>query len=147
MKTITLGKLAHLIEGQVLSGHRALPIHSVNYGRPKRLSRRQVYFYSQKTNWTKQLRAIRRVKPLAVVLPLQASSVSIPRSVGIIKVRDPFSAYWKLARWNWRQHATKVIGITGSAGKSTTTAMVASILKSRWPMVKTEGNLNTFIFR
>nr|WP_275402115.1 Mur ligase family protein [Shimazuella alba] len=40
----------------------------------------------------------------------------------------------------------KVIGITGSAGKSTTTAMVASILHQHYQMVRTDGNLNTFTF-
>lgn len=39
-----------------------------------------------------------------------------------------------------------MIGITGSAGKTTTTEMVASILKYRAPMVKTHRNLNTFSF-
>ncbi|SFJ51119.1 UDP-N-acetylmuramoyl-tripeptide--D-alanyl-D-alanine ligase [Thermoflavimicrobium dichotomicum] len=146
MKAITLGKLAQIIEGQILSGRRTLLVHSVNFAKPKRLKKEQVYFYSKKVNWSRQLKAIRQIKPLAVVLPLEASASSIPHGIGIIKVRDPFAAYWKLAHWNWRQHAVKVIGITGSAGKSTTTAMVSSILRSRWSMVKTEGNLNTFTF-
>ena len=37
-----------------------------------------------------------------------------------------------------------VIGITGSAGKTTTKEMTASILQQRWKVFKTKGNMNTY---
>jgi UDP-N-acetylmuramoyl-tripeptide--D-alanyl-D-alanine ligase len=146
VKTITLGKLAQIIGGKILSGHPHQTVRSVNFNKPKQLERHQVYFISKKSKLPKQLAAIRRVKPLAVVLPPHVSSSMIPSGVGMIRVQEPFSAYWRLALWNWRQYPVRVIGITGSAGKSTTTAMVASILKKKWPMVTTRGNLNTYSF-
>lgn len=146
MKSVTLEKLAYITEGRLLSGNRLSWINAVNFGKYKYLRPHQVYFYTRKTKWPTQLAAIQQIKPIAVVLPAHLSSQGIPATIGIIRVKDAYSAYWKVAKWNWSQYPTRVIGITGSAGKSTTTEMLSSILKYRWPMVKTEGNLNTFSF-
>ncbi|SEN42282.1 UDP-N-acetylmuramoyl-tripeptide--D-alanyl-D-alanine ligase [Lihuaxuella thermophila] len=146
MKTISLGTLAKIAKGRLLSGNPSATVNAVNFGKPKKLQRHHVYFYTRKINWSKQLAAIKRVRPLAVVLPAGISSPSIPSGIGVIRVQDAFTAFWNVAKWNWSQISVKVVGITGSAGKSTTTEMLASILKYRWPMVKTEGNLNTFSF-
>lgn len=106
-----------------------------------------MYFYTRKIRWhEKQLPSIQRICPLAVVLPEHLSARGIPAGTSIIRVKDAYQAFFKAGLWNWKQCPARVIGITGSAGKSTTTEMVASILKYRWPMVKTHRNLNTFSF-
>ncbi len=38
-----------------------------------------------------------------------------------------------------------IIGVTGSAGKTTTKEMIAAILKGRWKIFKTKGNRNSFL--
>jgi UDP-N-acetylmuramoyl-tripeptide--D-alanyl-D-alanine ligase len=148
MKTISLGKMAQVMDGKLIQADPAKLVQSVNFGNPKSLTPHQVYFFTRKLNWSKeQLPAIQRIKPIAVVLPPHISSYALPREVGLIRTQDTFAAFWKIAKWNWGQcKQLRVIGITGSAGKSTTTEMVASILKYRGPMVKTQGNLNTFSF-
>lgn len=70
----------------------------------------------------------------------------VPSTIPLIRVNDSTRAYWQLALWNWRQHRVKVVAITGSAGKTTTTAMLTAILKRRYRLVQTEGNLNTLTF-
>ena len=94
----------------------------------------------------KQLAAIQRVKPIAIVIPPSLRNVSYPQQTSVIQVADSYNAFWRLGLWNFRQFPVKTIGITGSAGKSTTTAMVASVLKQKYRFVKTEGNLNTATF-
>ena len=47
-----------------------------------------------------------------------------------------------LARFHRRRFAIPVVGITGSNGKTTTKEMIAAILATRGPVLKTEGNLN-----
>ncbi|WP_124727461.1 UDP-N-acetylmuramoyl-tripeptide--D-alanyl-D-alanine ligase [Staphylospora marina] len=146
MKTIPLKKLMSIIGGTSSSHLPQALVSSVNFGRPRSLRHHQVYFYTREISWSKQLSAIRAVKPVAVVLPHDQSSAGIPPDTGIIRVKDAFSSFWKLALWNFKQCPVRVIGISGSSGKSTTTAMTASILRYRWPMVRTEGNLNTWVF-
>ncbi|MBA4494464.1 UDP-N-acetylmuramoyl-tripeptide--D-alanyl-D-alanine ligase [Paenactinomyces guangxiensis] len=147
MKAITLNKLTQIIGGKLISNSPSKVVQSLNFGNPRNLERHQVYFYTRKLSWdNKQLPAIQRVRPAAVVLPDVVSTRYIPAGTAVIRVKDAYQAFWKAGLWNWKQYPTRVIGITGSAGKSTTTEMVASILKYRWSMVKTQGNLNTFSF-
>ncbi len=48
----------------------------------------------------------------------------------------------KLARAVRRMWGKRVIGITGSAGKTTTKECIATVLSTRFRVLKTEGNLN-----
>lgn len=146
MRTITLGKLVQIIGGKLLSGNRQILIQNLNHGKPKSLRSDQVYFYKKSVKWEKQIAAIRSVKPKAIVIPHHLSNVTFPALSAIVLVRDPSQAFFRAALWNWQQLRPRVIGVTGSAGKSTTTSMIASILKRRWSLVTTQGNLNTFTF-
>jgi UDP-N-acetylmuramoyl-tripeptide--D-alanyl-D-alanine ligase len=63
------------------------------------------------------------------------------RKIGI-EVSDTTKALQDLARW-WRQEiGCKVVGITGSSGKTTVKEMAAAMLHSLAPTLKTEGSLN-----
>jgi UDP-N-acetylmuramoyl-tripeptide--D-alanyl-D-alanine ligase len=60
-------------------------------------------------------------------------------------VNDSLKAMQDIA-YNWRRKLDlKVIGITGSVGKSTTKEMVAEVLSRRYPTLKNEGNYNNEI--
>ena len=61
----------------------------------------------------------------------------------MIQVEDTLAALQGLARW-WRETLKlKVIGVTGSVGKTTTKEVIASVLRGRFEVMKSEGNLNT----
>ncbi len=55
---------------------------------------------------------------------------------------DPLSALQSLAASVRRQWGGRVVGITGSAGKTTTKEAIAAVLASRFRVLKSEGNLN-----
>ena len=59
-----------------------------------------------------------------------------------IVVEDCFAALKKLAAYYRTQCKAKVIGITGSVGKTTTKEMIASVLSQRYYTMKTLGNFN-----
>ncbi|GGE12257.1 UDP-N-acetylmuramoyl-tripeptide--D-alanyl-D-alanine ligase [Marinithermofilum abyssi] len=130
--------------GNLVRGHSSRLIKGAIIGKPKHLKKDHVYFYSKSKSWNDQLAVIQRVRPAAVVIPKSLISSSIPRETGIIVVSNVYQAIWRLALWNRRQLPTPVVGITGSAGKSTTTEMVSSILKQKFSLMKTLGNLNTY---
>jgi UDP-N-acetylmuramoyl-tripeptide--D-alanyl-D-alanine ligase len=61
----------------------------------------------------------------------------------MLLVPDTFKALQALAHW-WRlQHQVEVIGVTGSVGKTTTKEVTAAVLGQRFPVLHSEGNLNT----
>ena len=60
-----------------------------------------------------------------------------------ILVDNNLDAIWKIARlWLSRLNGTKVICVTGSAGKTTTTRMLASVIRQRFSVFETTKNYN-----
>jgi UDP-N-acetylmuramoyl-tripeptide--D-alanyl-D-alanine ligase len=66
-------------------------------------------------------------------------------SVALIEVDDAVAALQRLARAVRRTAGTKVVAITGSAGKTTTKEMAGEILAARYKVVRNRGNLNNHI--
>jgi len=67
-----------------------------------------------------------------------------PRN-GIVEVDDTLKALQDLAHAVRQAAATRVIAITGSAGKTTTKETIAGFLERRFTVVKNKGNLNNHI--
>lgn len=65
--------------------------------------------------------------------------------VGVIEVKDSLWALGEIARAWRKKHRVRLMGITGSNGKTTTKEMVASILAKGGEVLKNEGNLNNRI--
>ncbi len=59
-----------------------------------------------------------------------------------ILVQDSFQALKDIAAYYRRTLAIKVVGITGSVGKTSTKEMIASVLEQKYKVLKTAGNFN-----
>jgi UDP-N-acetylmuramoyl-tripeptide--D-alanyl-D-alanine ligase len=70
---------------------------------------------------------------------------SIEFSLSLIVVDDTLKAYGQIAAINRQQFGCPVIGLTGSAGKTTTKEMLASILAVQHRPLATKGNFNNEI--
>lgn len=69
-------------------------------------------------------------------------SAEAPSDFPIIKVEDTLEAYKTFAKWHLKQVKPKVVGITGSNGKTTTKDMVAAVLGTKFKTHKTAENEN-----
>mgnify|MGYP000884122290 CR=1 FL=1 len=76
----------------------------------------------------------------AVVVSKQVDTDS-----AIILVPDTLIALGDLAALHRRQFRVRVVGITGSVGKTSTKEMVAAVLSSRYNVLKNAGNFNNEI--
>lgn len=63
----------------------------------------------------------------------------------LIPVPDPEQALQQLARAVRQRWTGRLIGITGSTGKTTTKEMLAAVLATRFRVLKSEGNLNNHL--
>jgi UDP-N-acetylmuramoyl-tripeptide--D-alanyl-D-alanine ligase len=76
---------------------------------------------------------------------LQADSIPDLSLPLCLRVDNTINALQQIARFWRRQLDIRVIGITGSVGKSTTKEMVAEVLSQRYRTLKSLGNLNNEI--
>src|SRR5205085_2175855 len=65
-----------------------------------------------------------------------------PRSGPTIRVKSTTDALQSLARDVRRRWGMTIIGVTGSAGKTTTKEMIAAVLGKKFTVLRTVGNLN-----
>jgi UDP-N-acetylmuramoyl-tripeptide--D-alanyl-D-alanine ligase len=74
-----------------------------------------------------------------------ARPVDTPADTAVFHVSDPLNALQRLAS-NWRlRHDVRVIGVTGSVGKTTAKELITDVLSRRYNVLKSEANLNTEI--
>jgi UDP-N-acetylmuramoyl-tripeptide--D-alanyl-D-alanine ligase len=82
-------------------------------------------------------------QPLPAELPVDAKTLQ--EGPVCLRVPDALLALQQVARF-WRHKLNvRVIGITGSVGKSTTKELVAEVLSQRYRTLKTTGNFNNEI--
>ncbi len=60
-------------------------------------------------------------------------------------VEDTLKALLALSAWYRSKMPVRVVGVTGSVGKTTTKEMTAAVLSARFSTIKTQGNLNNEI--
>ena len=68
-----------------------------------------------------------------------------PADERILLVEDALRALQQLARHHRRKLGLPIVGITGTNGKTTTKELVATVLKQRYRLLYTQGNLNNHI--
>jgi UDP-N-acetylmuramoyl-tripeptide--D-alanyl-D-alanine ligase len=81
----------------------------------------------------------------AAAILWQADHGEAPEGVPHILVADTLTALQQLAKAYRKQLPVRIIGITGSNGKTTTKDLVAAVLGSTYHVHKTKGNLNNHI--
>lgn len=62
-----------------------------------------------------------------------------------VLVQDTFLALKEIAEYYRKKRNVKVVGITGSAGKTSTKEFIATVLSEKFAVLKTEGNFNNEI--
>ena len=76
---------------------------------------------------------------------LTSKKIKLPRGKTIIHVKDTLKAFHEIAKAFKERFDIRLIGITGSSGKTTTKDMLASILSRTGRTLKTEENFNNEI--
>lgn len=72
--------------------------------------------------------------------------VDAPQPTPVFQVGSSVQALQRLAAyWRRRQHNLRVVGVTGSVGKTTCKELMAAVLSSKFSVLKSEANLNTEI--
>lgn len=142
METITLDDVAKAIGG-VLVGERARPIRGISVD-SRTVEPGQVFF-AMPGERTDGHRYVRMSAEHGAAGAVVSQLVDAPTGFPLIYVADTIWALGCFARWYRSLFHIPVVGITGSAGKTTTKEMTAAALSARHTVLKSPQNLNTEI--
>jgi UDP-N-acetylmuramoyl-tripeptide--D-alanyl-D-alanine ligase len=144
---MTLGWMASAVGGRVLSGEDSLPLGNVTTD-TRTLQRGDFFVALRGPRFDGNAfvgEAINRGAVGALVDPGFEERADVLTRAAIVQVADTTSALQALARAIRKASGTRVIAITGSAGKTTTKEAIAAFLALRYRVVKNKGNLNNHI--
>lgn len=91
------------------------------------------------------LDAFNKGAKIAIVDEVKCDLNELKGDVALIKVQNTGRALMDLAKFYREKLGLKVVGITGSAGKTSTKDLVAAVLSDKYKVFKTKGNFNNEI--
>ena len=142
-RTLREGELFFAIRGQRLDGHDFVAAAFERGACAAVISREKTPLQGLKPH------PISALSGTAEAVPLQSGSEPTSAKGGqmwgtrrLLVVEDTLAALQRLAAAVRRHWGRRVVGITGSAGKTTTKDAVAAVLSTRFSVLKSQGNLN-----
>lgn len=139
----TIGEIAAMVDGTVDPSYSAVKVTGVA------IDSRQIephnLFVPFKGEHTDGHRFVEQALASGAAVSFWQKDVEQPPELPLIFVDDCLSALQQLSSRYLQQVHPKVIGITGSNGKTTTKDMVAAVLSSHFDVKRTIGNYNNEI--
>jgi len=135
------------IGGRLLSGDKSKVFRGVSID-SRTLSENELFICicGDRFNGHDFIKEAQNKKASAIVISDRSGMASKKNMApSVIHVDDTLKALQELARFHRNQMPVKVIGVTGTNGKSTTKEMTASITETKFKTIKTKGNLNNHI--
>ncbi len=143
MVELRLSEIAEKIDGKILQGSASHTFHKFNID--SRLTEPgELYFalIAERNGHEFVHSAVRKGASGAVI----SQEIDTPnRGTAFILVNDTLEALQKLARKVLSEFPVKVIGITGSIGKTSTKEFTFDLLSQKFKVLKSEGNFNNHL--
>lgn len=143
MKNITVKQIADIIGGKVLCGNENTIISNIQYD--SRATREGSLFVPIKGSRVDAHKFIEDCLSNGASASLTENDAPENAEKPYIKVKNTLMALQILSAWYRQQFKLKLIGITGSVGKTSTKEMIAASLSAGFDVMKTQGNKNSQI--
>ncbi len=147
MKPITVNEITSATGGELASAtaHGDVVITSVSTD-TRTLVDGSLYIALRGENFNGNVFALAAVEAGADCVILDEMPTDVEQlGVPIVLVQDTLLALQRLAKWYRQQLDIRVVGITGSNGKTSTKDFAASVIAQKWKVNATKGNLNNHI--
>jgi len=140
MVELRADRVAELIEGTLLQGSPSLTFSDFNFD--SRLTKPGELFFAivARRNGHEFVQSAAEGGAKGAVISQEVGILD--SDFALIRVRDTQVALQILARKVLAEHPTKVVGITGSIGKTTTKEFTAALLAANLTVLKSEANFN-----
>lgn len=143
MEALTIKEIVYAVRGALVCGNKNLQVTSVCIN-SKEIKKGDLFvpIVGEKTNAHK---FINDAFDKGAVATFISEDVEKRDDKIYIKVDDTIKALQALATYYRNKFDIKIIGITGSVGKTTTKEMIAAALSTKYNVLKTSGNMNSQI--
>lgn len=143
MSVVTAGKLCEIVGGEWIRGDQRARIKGL-ISRCVDAKPGQVYFDVRggKGGDRNILEALNNGASAVVISKYKKQVPFEDRNIPVIAVPKVWEAFWSAIKYYREMCNIPVVGVTGTSGKTTTTAMISAIFRKRWRVLKTIGNLN-----
>jgi UDP-N-acetylmuramoyl-tripeptide--D-alanyl-D-alanine ligase len=81
----------------------------------------------------------------AIGAVIERETATLPSQFALLKVNDALQALQQISAGYRRAMPARIVCVTGSNGKTSTKDLIASVLRERFQITRTEGNLNNHI--
>ena len=143
-------RLSLAVCAEWMGGELRAPVHAEAAGYSidtRTLAPGELFFAVSGEHYDAHAFAAKAIGQGAIAAVLAEEKLGEPEFVGLrglphIAVDEPLMALQRLGAAVRRRWGGTVVGITGSAGKTTTKEMVAAVLGARFRVLKSAGNLN-----
>ena len=142
MPTLTVRQLAEMTHGEVIQGPDVVTSSVVIDSREVKPDSVFFAIKGERLDGHQFLGQALATAPAAVVSQVPAS---VPPNKGIVRVGDTTKALQELARSIRNRYKFLLIGITGSAGKTTTKEMIGTLVATERRTWRSYANLNNLI--
>ena len=140
MARLSVGEAAQAVSGRVAAGGPEAVIDGASID--SRSVRGGELFFAFRGERTDGHRFVADALARGAAAAMIQEDLPTPPAGALIRVDDTFAALHALTRHVRARNPKKLVGITGSAGKTTTKELLAAMLRSRFPTAWTKGNLN-----
>lgn len=147
MLNLTLKEIVNAIKGEIIFSEVEPVIRSVSTD-SRNIEENCIFFALRGENFNGNKFAFdsaQRGASVCIIDEVMFNIEDVPKSTSFIKVSNTKQALMDLAMYYRTKLALKVVGITGSNGKTSTKDMLAATLSRKYKVFKTIGNFNNEI--
>lgn len=142
---LTFNELIHSIKGEIVSGKRQENFNDICID-TRKIKEGNVFLAIKGENFNGNdfvVEAIEKGAKIAIVDEVNFDKCPVEGTV--IKVKNTQEALSDLAKYYKNKLGIKVVGVTGSTGKTSTKDLISALLSEKYSVFKTKGNFNNEI--
>lgn len=144
---MTFDELLNAVDGEVI-----VKGNNINFNKlcidTRKIEKDNVYLAIKGANFNGNdfaIKALEAGASIVIVDELNFNLNDIKENGNVIKVKNTREALLNLAKFYREKLGLKVIGVTGSTGKTSTKDLIAALLSAKYKVFKTKGNFNNDI--
>jgi UDP-N-acetylmuramoyl-tripeptide--D-alanyl-D-alanine ligase len=146
MRRCTLEEVVRFSGGRLLRGDPALPVDRLHTDtRTLAAGDCFVALRGDRFDGHNFVGQVRGHGAVAALVSHRSPAMDVPEDLALVEVADTLQGLQRFAAAYRALLPVKVVGVTGSSGKTSTKELIASVLRVRYKTKATEGNLNNHI--